>query len=102
MSGTQADGSVEDADGEAGQLVITFSSAAVLGAVVDWLRARWGRDRDRRINVRYHRSFISGRSSRNYLDDQGRSHAQEEKNLIFRSGSPTSGIARVPECNSTG
>jgi hypothetical protein len=103
MSGTEADGPVEGAKGEAGQLTITLGSAAVFGAVGGCLRVRLGRDRDRCINVRYHRSSISRRSSRNYLDDQGRSRTQEdEKNLIFRSGSPNSAIASVPECNSTG
>jgi hypothetical protein len=103
MSGTGADGPVAGAKGEADQLIITLGSAAQSGAVVDCLRARLGRDRDRCINVRCHRSSISRRSSRNYLDDQGRSRTREdEKDLIFRSGSPSSDIASVPECNSTG
>jgi hypothetical protein len=98
MSGTGTGGPVEGAKGEAGQLIITLGSTAVSGAVVDCLRTRLGRDRDRCINVRYHRSSISRRSSRNYLDDQGRSRTQEdEKNLIFRPGSPSSVIASVSE-----
>jgi hypothetical protein len=45
MSGTGADGPVEGAAGEGGQLIITLGSPAVLGAVADCLRARLGRDR---------------------------------------------------------
>jgi hypothetical protein len=93
---------VEGAKGAVDQLIIALGSAVVLGAVGGCLRARLGRDRDRCINVRYHRSSISRRSSRNYLDGQGRSRTQEdEKNLIFRSGSSGSHIASVPKCSAT-
>jgi hypothetical protein len=103
MSGTGADGPVEGARGEVGRLIITSGSAVVFGAVGDCLHAPLGRDRDRCINARRHHSVISGLSSRNYLDDQGRSRSQQdEKDLILRSGSPRSDIASVPECNSTG
>jgi hypothetical protein len=57
MSGTGADGPVEGAEGEGAQLIITLGSAAVFGAVADCLRAQFGRDRDRCINVRYHALF---------------------------------------------
>jgi hypothetical protein len=60
MSGTGADGPVEGAKGEADQLIITLGSAAVFGALLGCLRVWLGRDRDRRINVRYQRSSISG------------------------------------------
>jgi hypothetical protein len=42
MSDTGADGPVEGAAGEGGQLIITLGSPAVLGAVADCLRARLG------------------------------------------------------------
>ena len=45
--------SVEGAKGAADQLVIALGSAGVFGAVVDCLRAWLGRDRDRRIDVRW-------------------------------------------------
>jgi hypothetical protein len=103
MSGTGTDRPVEGAESEGGQLIITLGSAAVFGVVVDCLSARPGSYQDRCINVRRQRSFISGRSSRTCLDDQGRTRTQEDgKGLIFRSGSPSSDIASVPGCNSTG
>jgi hypothetical protein len=103
MSGTGASGPIEGAKGDSRQLIITLGSAAVFGAVVDCLCARPGRDRDGCIKVRRCRLLISGLSSHNYLDDQGRSRTREdEKDLIFCSGSPRSDIASVPECNSTG
>jgi len=71
MSGARADGPVRGVEGGGCQLTITLGSAAVLGAVVDCLRARLRHDRGRCISVRFHRSSISRRSSRNYLDDQG-------------------------------
>ena len=78
MSGTRADSPAEGAEGEGGQLIITWGSAAVFGVVVDCLRARPGSYQDRCINVRLQRSFISGLSSRNCLGDQGRSRTQED------------------------
>jgi hypothetical protein len=102
MSGAGADGPVEVAKSKAGQPIITFGSAAVFGAAVGCWRALSGRDRDRRINVRYHRSSISRRSSRYYLDSEGGSHTQEDERNLIRPGSPSSDTARVPECNSTG
>jgi hypothetical protein len=94
MSGT----GVEAAEGEGGQLIITVGSAAVFGAVVDCLPARPGSYQDRCINIRRQRSVISELSSRNCLDDQGRSRMQEGgKDLIFRSGSPSLGVASVPD-----
>ena len=44
---------VEGAKGAVDQLVIALGSAGVFGAVVDCLRAWLGRDRDRRIDVRW-------------------------------------------------
>jgi hypothetical protein len=79
MSGT----GVEGAEGEGTQPIITLGSAAVFGAVADCLRAQLGRDRDRCINVRYHASSISRRSSRNYLDDQGRSRHKKTGRISF-------------------
>jgi hypothetical protein len=103
MSGTGADGPVEGAEGEGGRLIITLGSAAVFDAVVGCTRARPGSYQDRCITVRRQRSVISGLSSRDCLDDQGRSRMQEDgKDLVFRSGSPSLGIASVPGCNSTG
>jgi hypothetical protein len=103
MSGTGAGGPVDGAKGGAGQLIITSGNAAMLGAVADCLRAQVGRDRIDVSASAITPSSISRSSSHNYLDDQGRSRAQEdEKDLISRSGSPRSDIASVPECNSTG
>jgi hypothetical protein len=44
---------VEGAKGAVDQLVIALGSAGVFGAVVDCLRAWLGRDRDRRIELRW-------------------------------------------------
>ena len=44
---------VEGAKGAVDQLVIALGSAGVFGAVVDCLRAWLGRDRDRRIDLRW-------------------------------------------------
>jgi hypothetical protein len=102
MPGAEADGPVEVTKGGAGQLIIPLGSAAMFGAVADCLPARLGRHRDQRINARCHRSSVSRRSSRN-RDGQGGSRTQQDgRNLIVRSGSPSSDPARVPECNSTG
>jgi hypothetical protein len=43
----------EGAKGTVDQLIIALGSAGVFGAVVDCLRAWLGRDRDRRIDVRW-------------------------------------------------
>jgi hypothetical protein len=44
---------VEGTKGAVDQLIISLGSAGVFGAVVDCLRAWLGRDRDRRIDVRW-------------------------------------------------
>jgi Effector Associated Constant Component 1 len=44
---------VQGAKGAVDQLIVALGSAGVFGAVVDCLRAWLGRDRDRRIDVRW-------------------------------------------------
>lgn len=99
MSGAGADDPVEGAKGGAGKLIIAPGGAAVFSAVVDCLRARLGVTGTGTSTFRYHRSYRSRQSSRNYRGDQGRSPTHEdEMNLIIRPGSD---VASVAECNAT-
>jgi hypothetical protein len=96
--------SVGGAKGAARQLIIALGRAAVC-SVRSWVARVPGRDitGTGASNVRRRPSSLSGLSSRDHLDDQGRSHMQGGgKNLTIRFGSPSSGIASVPECKLIG
>jgi hypothetical protein len=96
--------SVGGAKGAARQLVITLGRAAAC-LVRSWVACvpGWDVTGTGVSDARRRPSSLSGLSSRDHLDDQGRSHRQGGgKNLTIRFGSPSSGIASVPECNPMG
>jgi hypothetical protein len=79
---------VEGTKGAVDQFVIALGSAGVFGAVVDCLRAWLGRDRDRRIDVRWVENGVERSVTLTGEDVDVRTVREVAKAAVARVGGP--------------